>query len=150
MDMLSRSDIAKLFHRSLAARAGALLLTVVGLTIFTLPAAWLSSGIPGLAAVAASAGVCLVAALASLAIAHLLRGPAVTLQALLLSMLVRMGIPLAFAVMAYLRAAPLVNAGLMYYLVIFYLPVLAVETVLSCPPTAAANGASDAPGHCAR
>ncbi len=47
-------------------------------------------------------------------------------------MLVRTGVPLLLAVLI-LRHGPLVDAGAVYYLIVFYLVALGLETWLSLP-----------------
>jgi hypothetical protein len=65
---------------------------------------------------------------------HLLRGPKHALAALLAGMAARMGIPLAFGLAIHLQGGPLAEAGLLYYLLVFYPVALAAETALSLPP----------------
>ena len=48
-------------------------------------------------------------------------------------MVLRMGIPLAIVVILHLVGGPLVQAGLLYYFLLFYPLTLAVETTLSLP-----------------
>ncbi len=53
------------------------------------------------------------------------------------SMLPRMGVPLAGALMLQMSPGPLAEAGVMYYLLVFYPITLAIETLLSLPPSKA-------------
>jgi len=48
-------------------------------------------------------------------------------------MLIRMGIPLAAALLVFLRGGPLADAGFLYYLVLFYPVTLTAETFLLLP-----------------
>ena len=50
---------------------------------------------------------------------------------MLVGMLVRMGIPLGAALLVVFRGGPLADAGFLYYLVVFYLVTLTVETFLA-------------------
>jgi len=114
-------------------------------------------------AATASAGVCLLGAMLALAISHSLRGPQAArgkgdrhllceapegpfrqkvpipssaqaaLVAMLLAILCRMGIPLAFAAWAHLSGGPLAKAGVLYYVLVFYLIALGAEVVLALP-----------------
>ncbi len=99
-----------------------------------LPLGWAISGNrTWLFAAAAAGGVCLLAALAALAVSEPLRRPQHTLALVLLGMLIRMGIPLGAALTVYFHGGPLANAGFLYYLVVFYPVTLTVETFLSSP-----------------
>ena len=51
----------------------------------------------------------------------------------LLGMMVRMGIPLAAALIVYFSGGPLADAGFLYYLVVFYPVTLTAEIFLSRP-----------------
>jgi hypothetical protein len=124
---------AKLRGRSLAARAAFLGLVVVGLYGVVSPAAGLWGGWAGLWAAAAAAGVCLAGALSALVASHVLSGPKYALAAMLAGTAARMGIPLAFALACQLHGGALAEAGLLYYLLIFYPVTLGIETVLSLP-----------------
>ena len=50
------------------------------------------------------------------------------LAGLLVSMFLRMGIPLAFCLVMQIQKGPLLEAGIVYYVLVFYLVVLVVET----------------------
>ena len=82
---------------------------------------------------AAAAGVCLLGAVLALAASHSLRGPQAALVAMLLAMACRMGIPLVFAAWAHLSGGPLAKAGVLYYVLVFYLIALGAEVVLALP-----------------
>ena len=106
---------------------------VIGLSAVVGPVAGLWHGRTGLRAVAVAAGVCLLGALVALVIAHGLRAPRYALYGLLLGMAARMGIPLGCGLAFHLRGGALVDAGLLYYLLVFYPVTLGVETALSLP-----------------
>ena len=129
--------------RSLAARGAILGVVVIGLAAAVAPVAGLWHGPAGLGAVAVAAGVCLLGALTALAIAHVLRAPRHALWGVLLGMAVRMGVPLACGLVFHLRGGALVDAGLLYYLLMFYPVTLGVETVLSLPGDGSAARCSD-------
>lgn len=82
----------------------------------------------GLWAAVIAAAVCLLSLLgASLATrAFAVRNRALT--GLLVSMFLRMGIPLAFCLVMQIQKGPLLEAGIVYCVLVFYLVVLAVET----------------------
>jgi hypothetical protein len=115
---------------------------VVGLVAFR------RGGANGLAAAALAATLCLLGATIALITCHLLRGPRRAIAALSLGMASRMGIPLAFGLAVHLRGGPLAEAGLLYYVALFYPVTLAVETLLSLPenrrPTNSDQAASNA------
>ena len=85
-----------------------------------------------MAAAAAAGGVCLAGALAALLASHAVRRS--PLYAMLIAMILRMGIPLALALVVHVRGGVLADNGFFYCLVIFYPVTLAVETALSLPP----------------
>jgi len=87
----------------------------------------------GIWAGAAAGGVCLLAAWIALIVGESLRRPQYALAGVLLAMLIRMGIPLAAALLVFLRGGPLADAGFLYYLVLFYPVTLTAETFLLLP-----------------
>ncbi len=99
-----------------------------------LPLGWAISGKGmGILAGAAAAGVCLVAGWMALGLSEPLRRPQLMLALVMVGMMIRMGIPLAAALTVFFLGGPLADAGFLYYLVVFYLIALAVETVLTLP-----------------
>lgn len=107
---------------------------MVGLLWLLAVVGWGLSGWPGVAAVAVAGGICWASGSVALLASHACRQPDHFLLGVLLGMLTRMGVPLAFGLVIHLRRGPLTEAGFLYYLLVFYLCVLAVETVLSLPP----------------
>lgn len=87
----------------------------------------------GMVAASLAAGVCLASAAAALLISQRLRDPANGLAGILLPMATRTGVPLLLAMLIRFRGGGLVEAGLLYYLVGFYLLALAVEVPMSLP-----------------
>ena len=124
---------AGLWNLGLAARVGILVAVPVAMMAISLPISWSFSGVYGIVASAVVAGVCLAGAIPALVITHCVRGPTSSQYGLLVAMCFRMGIPLGFALGPYLREGPLADAGVIYYLLAFYMVTLAVETLLSLP-----------------
>ena len=85
------------------------------------------------AAAGVAAASCLLGAATALVVSHLLREPQHAMAALLVATTARMGVPLLVGLVAYLRGGPLAEAGLLYYLLVFYPVTLAVEIGLSLP-----------------
>lgn len=108
------------------------------------PVAWYLAGPLGLTAAAVAAGLCLVGATVALLSVHLFRGPSVAVAGVLLGMAARMVIPLGGGFVLHTHGGPLAEAGLLYYLLVFYPITLALETWLSLPETkpARCSGAS--------
>jgi hypothetical protein len=134
---------------SIGARAACLGVVVLGAFLATAPVAGWLGGWLGLAAAAAAAGFCLAGAAVALLAAYWLRGPKYALHGMLIGMGARMGIPLAAGLVCYLLASPLAEAGLLYYLLVFYPLTLGVETYLSLPaarrPDAVSHLSQDVP-----
>jgi hypothetical protein len=95
------------------------------------PAAYLISGLPGLAAAAVAVSVVLFGALLAIVIASAFRGPSGAVYGLVLAMAARTFLPLVLGVVLHLGAPALAAAGMIYYLLVFYLAALACETVLA-------------------
>lgn len=111
------------------------MLALVVLTLYALvaPVAGWLSGLVGLWAAAAAAGLCLAGAAMALVAGHLLRGPKHILYGMLAGMAARMGIPLGFGLAWHHFGGTLAEAGLLAYLLVFYPVTLAAETALSMP-----------------
>ncbi len=92
-----------------------------------------NGGTTGVVAASLAAGVCLASAAIALLISQWLRDPANGLAGILLPMAVRTGLPLLLATLIRIGGGGLVEAGLVYYLVGFYLLALAVEVPMSLP-----------------
>ena len=97
-------------------------------------AGYLSGGV-GLAAAGVAAGLCLAGAAVALLSVHLFRGSSAALAGVLLGMAARMVIPLGGGFVFHAQGGPLAEAGLLYYLLVFYPITLAMETWLSLPET---------------
>jgi hypothetical protein len=77
---------------------------------------------------AVAAAICWAPGLLALAISALFPGPEMALFNMLVGMFVRMFVPLGVCLMIYARRGVLVDAGLVFYVLIFYMISLAIET----------------------
>jgi hypothetical protein len=89
---------------------------------------------PAIYAAAVAAALSWAGATFALVVAHLLRGPALAFIALGVATIGRLGIPLLAGALIHLQGGPLAEAGLLYYLLLFYPVALTVEIALSLPP----------------
>lgn len=114
------------------------LVVLAGLVVVA-PLAWLVAGPFSVVAAAVAAACCgFGAALGTflgMVVGLAARGPGRAAYEFLAGMLFRMGIPLGAATAIHLAGGPLADAGLLYYLLLFYPVTLAVETALSLPPS---------------
>jgi hypothetical protein len=94
------------------------------------PAGYFLSGRTGLVAACAAAVFCCLGAFGALLVARWFRGPNGLLPRVLGGMFMRMTIPLAAVLGVQLSRSPLADAGFVYYVLVFYLVTLAVETGL--------------------
>jgi hypothetical protein len=105
-------------------------------------------GTPALRAAAVAAALCLAGATFALVVSHLLREPGLAFIALAVTTLGRLGIPFLTGLLLHLQGGPLAEAGLLYYLLVFYPIALTVEIALSLPlrsrPTASRSASPDA------
>ena len=125
--------LGNLRNRGVAVRL--MVLGIVVLAGYTLaaPVAIHLGGSVALAAAALAGGLCLAGAAAAVVIADRLRGPSGALAALWLGMALRTGVPFVVGIAVHLHGGPLAQAGLLWYLVVFYLVSLAVGTFLALP-----------------
>ena len=112
--------------RALAVLAG--VLTALGVVVA--PLAYLLGGGQGLAAAALAWAVALAGGLAALVVSLTLRHPKLVVQQTLLAMGLRTALPLAICLVLIVRESPLVEAGVVYYVLLFYLTALTVDTLL--------------------
>jgi hypothetical protein len=127
-----RNPLATVRQSSLVARATVLTIAMALLFAAVAPVAHHLAGRLGLVAAAVAGLMCLLPAVSALFISGALRGTEHALTGLLSAMLVRTGVPLVLALLI-LRRGPLVDAGAVHYLVVFYLMALGLETWLSLP-----------------
>jgi len=97
------------------------------------PVAWWTRGAMGLLAAGIAAAVCLLGAVGALLLNARCRGPSRALHGVVCSMAVRTGLPLVLAIALRFQEGALFKAGGVYYLLVFYLAALAIETPLSLP-----------------
>ena len=117
--------LAELRHRGIVVRALAIGVAVLLMFALAAPAAVRWGGSDALAAAGVAAGLCLAGAVMALAVGSLLRQSQMMMASLMLGMASRMGIPLAFGLAIHLHGGPLAEAGLLYYLLMFYPVTLA-------------------------
>ncbi|OHB73081.1 MAG: hypothetical protein A2V70_19405 [Planctomycetes bacterium RBG_13_63_9] len=133
--------LARIQSRSLAARVGLLGIVSLGLYALAAPVGAFVTGPTGLWAATAAGTLCFAGAALALVASHLLRGPQRALIGLLVGMALRFVIPLGGGAACHYGGGSLAEAGILYYLLVFYPITLGVETVLSLPPT-------DVPARC--
>jgi hypothetical protein len=80
-----------------------------------------------------AATFCLLGGALALVAGDIVRGADRALHQMLIGTALRMAVPLGLCVSVYWRGGPLVDAGLAYYLIGFYLVMLTLETVLMLP-----------------
>ena len=128
----------------LATRIG-LLVGAVALALAVVASiAWPIGGGRAVLAAAVPAAVCLSGAVVALIAVSICQRREEPLLGTLCGMLPRMGLPLGFAVMTKFLFKGLVEFGVLYYLVGFYLVTLGIETVLSLPVAATPGRFPDA------
>jgi hypothetical protein len=115
---------------SLAWSSGVLAAATLGCSAVAGPVAFLLSGRVGLLAACLAALSCYLGALGALLLANWFRGPKNLLPRVLAGMSLRMTIPMAAVLGVQLSRSPLAEAGFVYYVLMFYLVTLAVETGL--------------------
>jgi hypothetical protein len=120
----------KLAVLSLPAQAGLTTALLCGLWIALAPVAYQIAGPMGLVAEALGAGLCLFGALLGLAIGAAFPGSAGVLKRMFFSMSTRTVLPLMVGVALHFKSPELARAGLIYYLLVFYMATLAIETTL--------------------
>lgn len=124
---------ANLRKLSLSRREGILALALVlGLGIVA-PYAYWYAGPMGLWAATLPAVVCLGCTSVALAVASRCRGSWGALYGVLLGIGIQTGLPLVLAMVAALCSPALMDAGLIYYLMGFYLLALTTKTLLALP-----------------
>lgn len=125
--------LGNLRNRSVAIRLVVLGIVVLAAYGLTVPVAVRWGGSYALEAAALAGGLCLAGAAAALLIADQLRGPHGALAALWLGMILRMGVPLIAGAIIHVHGGPLAQAGVLWYLLIYYPITLVVGTILSLP-----------------
>ncbi|NQU26306.1 MAG: hypothetical protein HQ567_33900 [Candidatus Nealsonbacteria bacterium] len=127
--------IAGVQSLGLGARVGLLIAVDLVLLAVVVSIAGPLAGTTGVVAATVAAGVCLLGAVPALIVSRLLQQCDKALQGMGFAMLLRMAIPLGFAMVIHFQDGGLAAAGFLYYLLMFYPVTLGVETVLSLPKT---------------
>ncbi len=117
--------------RGVAKRAAVLIASLVLVSLLVGPLSFYFDGVNGLVASGAGMTICLVCGLLALVVAEQFRKPEHVLQQVLITMGLRMGIPLGLCMVVYIQRGPLAEAGMVYYLLVFYLVTLLVETMMA-------------------
>lgn len=94
------------------------------------PWAFHRSGGAGLWAASLAMAVCFAGAVVGFLWSGWLRSPRQILPALWLGLFARMGAPLLCGILIHLHGGPLVWAGFLYYLLVYYMVALATSTAL--------------------
>ncbi|MEN6459552.1 MAG: hypothetical protein ABFC63_11565 [Thermoguttaceae bacterium] len=118
---------------SLPGQTAVLIGVALGVFALVAPFAWWLTGWAGVGAASVAVLACLGGAVPALVLGRLLRRPELTLIQVLTSSAARMGIPLAIGLAFHFRGGALAEAGLLYYLVVFYPATLVAEITLSLP-----------------
>ena len=137
---MTSSWLRELPNRGIAVQVAALMGVTLAVLAMAGSVALVLGGGTALAAAVVAAGACLAGAVAALIASHALAGASLALAALLTGMAARLGIPLALGLAIHLHGGPLAEAGLLYYLLLFYPVTLGVETLLSLPATSTLAG----------
>lgn len=111
--------------------AGTLLLG--GLVV--LPVAYAVGGPAGLVAALSAAALCLASGALSLLASTVVSRASAPLGGLLVGIMVRMALPLGAVMVIYHRGGWLVAAGMIYYVLVFYMITLAAETWIAVGQT---------------
>lgn len=123
-----------------------LLLSTLFLFAALFPVAYHASAIDGVAALGVAAAACLMPTLLALLIGELLPGPEFAMHNLGIGMFLRMGVPMGVCVVVYATGGPLAEAGMAYYLLVFYPVLLTVEVGLMLSRNAYLQHISDSNG----
>lgn len=94
---------------------------------------WTRDKEDGVIAASVAAGACLAGAIGATIFTSWMHDPKRVMPGLAIGMAFRMGLPLLCGIFSRIAFPPLAEAGLLYYLVVFFLPLLALETAFSLP-----------------
>ncbi len=98
--------------------------------MLVLPIAYWRGAAPGLMAAVAAWGTCFFSGLLALWAVHLFNDPKQVVQKVLSGTLIRTSLPLAACLAVQVFGGTLADAGFLYYILAFYVVMLAVETAL--------------------
>ncbi|REK19071.1 MAG: hypothetical protein DWQ37_02610 [Planctomycetota bacterium] len=121
---------SRLARLGVAGQAALVSLVIAGLALITAPIAQAVSGTIGLAAVGVAGGACWVGALAALLFVSLFPTPQTALYGLAGGMFFRTTLPMVVGVVLHFKVPALADAGMIFYLLVFYMATLATETLL--------------------
>lgn len=107
-----------------------------------LPIAWSTARGAGIVSALAAVGVCALGASVALGWSDLCNRRGRALWGMLGAMLARTAMPLAIGMALHAWGGPLVTGGFVYYLLVFYLVGLTVETTLSLPMPSGGRGSA--------
>jgi hypothetical protein len=127
------TSLGNLRQGNLTYREGILALGMAVLCLLVAPVAYGLDAAPGLLAAALAWAVCWLGSAIALAISSAFRHPLLAFYGLGLAMMVRTGLPLAFALMIRLLGNIPFERSLIGYLMVFYLVAMAIEIPLSLP-----------------
>ena len=138
MTLAALNDAASEFHgqaarRPLAACAGALAVTVVLLSGLMAPLGYWHYGWAAVWSVLSAGLLCGLTGLVAFWTAHRCQAHGQAVSGVLAAMGIRMGIPLAICLVLAVRGNADSLAGFVYYLLVFYLATLGIETWYSLP-----------------
>lgn len=114
----------------LLGQAGLVAAVSAGIWLIISPLAYQLSGAAGLAAAAVGGGICFMGAALALILAVPFPGPDAVMHRMALGMLARALVPLSLGVALHFKAPALAQAGMVFYLLVFYMATLAMETLL--------------------
>ena len=136
MNASSQHRLSEFASRSLVARLVVLSAVMFAAFVLASPVAVLTAGRLGLLSCALAAAVCWAAGKSALVVGYAFQSTPLALYGLLVGMSLRMILPLAAAVLVVFNR-PLLDAGMIYYLIVFYMIMLVVDVVLLLPPAGA-------------
>lgn len=126
--MIIRNKLAGL---GLMGQTGVVSATVLCVWLVVAPLAYQVSAVPGLVASATGAAICLSGAALALLIAAVLQGPGTAMHRMVLGMFARTMLPLLAAVALHFKVPSLAQAGMIFYVLVFYMATLTAETVVA-------------------
>ncbi len=121
---------ARLARLGLVAQSMFIAAALAGAFLLLAPLAYGVSGLFGLKVALLAALLCWMGALFSLSISALIRGGVSVMNRLALGMTARAMVPLVLGVGLHMKHADLAGAGLIFYVLVFYMVTLAADTAL--------------------
>ena len=124
-------------HRVRGAMAFSFVVTLAAF-ILVLPVAYVTCQMSGIIACGLSALTCYSAGCIGLMIGRTFLGPQLAIHGWLVGMLFRIAVPLALVALAASRR-DLLDVGMVYYVLYFYMIVLVTDVILALPEVASAD-----------